>query len=102
MDRINTLSTRGMPPTPAFVENLVQELAKLSIGDRWVDRFVKRHNNELDSIFLDSIDYARLVADNSRHFKHFFIRVSDRSHLYCLLQLFLMIVVILILKSLKK
>ena len=82
MDRINTLSTRGIPPTPAFVENLVQELIKVSVGDRWVSRFVERHHDELESIFLDSIDYARRVADNSRYFKHYFERVSVYSYAY--------------------
>ena len=32
------------------------------MGHNWVSRFVKRHNNKLYSIFLDSIDYARRIA----------------------------------------
>ena len=84
VDRINTLSTRGIPPTPAFVENLVQELIKAFVGDRWISRFVKRHQDELESIFLDSIDYARRVADNSRQFKHYFECVSTCFYTYYL------------------
>ena len=76
IDRINTLSARGMPPTPRMIENLVQELTKGPVGDRWVSRFTKRHDNELASIYLESIDYARRVADNSKHFNHYFMLVS--------------------------
>lgn len=72
VERINTLSARGMPPTPKMVENLVRELTQQPIGKHWVRRFIKRHKDELDSVYLDSIDYARRVADNSRHFEHYF------------------------------
>ena len=75
VERINTLSARGLPPTPAIVRNLVQELTRRPVGEHWVSRFTKRHDNELASVYLDSIDYARRVADNSRHFNHYFILV---------------------------
>lgn len=77
VERINTLSARGLPPTPQFVKNLVQEMTGKVVGDHWVTRFVKRHADKLESIYLTSIDYARRVADNSRHFKHYFERVSS-------------------------
>ena len=76
VERINTLSTRGIPPTPAIVQNLVQELTKAPVGEHWVSRFVDRHRKELKSVYLDSIDYSRRVADNSRHFSHYFMLVS--------------------------
>ena len=76
IERINTLSARGLPPTPKIVRNLVQELTGGPIGDHWVTRFTKRHDDKLASIYLDSIDYSRRVADNSRHFSHYFMLVS--------------------------
>ena len=76
MNRINVLSGRGMPPTPQFVRNVVVELSGEPARKNWVTRFIKRHDDELCSMFLDSIDYARRVADNSRHFKHCFESVS--------------------------
>ena len=76
VERINTLSARGMPPAPQLVRNLVLELSGKPIGHNWVSRFVKRHDNELCSIYLDSIDYARRVADNSKHFTNYFDQVS--------------------------
>ena len=76
VERINTLSARSIPPTPAMVHNLVVELTGAPVGEHWVRRFVERHRNELASVYLDSIDYSRRVADNSRHFNHYFILVS--------------------------
>ena len=46
------------------------------VGDHWISRFTNRHKDELTSIYLDSIDIARRVADNGRHFKHYFKQVS--------------------------
>ena len=76
VERINILSARGMPPTPQFVANMVLELSKEHVGEHWVSRFVKRHQDALCSIYLDNIDYTRRVADNSRHFKDYFDKVS--------------------------
>ena len=77
VERINTLSARGMPPIPQFVNNLVMELSGSPVGPHWVSRFVKRHKKEICSIYLDSIDSARHVADNSKHFRHYYDLVSD-------------------------
>ena len=78
VERINTLSARGMPPTPQIVRNLVSELSGTPVGKNWVSRFVKRRDNELCSVYLDSIDYARRIADNSKHFKHYFELASAK------------------------
>ena len=82
VDRINTLSARGLPPTPQFVKNLVQKMVQKVVGDHWMIRFVQRHDDTLESIYLDSIDYARRVADNARHFKHYFDTVGFKTHLF--------------------
>ena len=76
VERINTLSARGMPPTPQIVRNLVSELSGGPVGKNWVSRFVKRRDSELCSVWLDSIDYSRRIADNSKHFEHYFQLVS--------------------------
>ena len=77
VDRINILSGREMPPTPQFVRNLIIKLFKEPVGKNWVTRFIKRHDDELCSVFLDNINYARRVADNSRHFKYYFELVNS-------------------------
>ena len=72
VERINMFSARGMPPTPQIVRNLVLELLGTPVGKNWVSRFVKRRESELCSVYLDSIDYTRRIADKSKHFKHYF------------------------------
>ena len=76
VEHINKLSTRNMHPTPQILENLVTELVGHRIGERWVERFCKRHNSELKSLYLRGIDQARHIADNSKHFQHYFETVS--------------------------
>ena len=82
IERINTLSARGLPPTPQFIANMVLELSGEQVGPNWVSRFVKRHDDDLSSIYLESIDYARRIADNSKHFKDYFEKVSAYLNLY--------------------
>ena len=69
---INKLSARNMHPTPQMLESLVVEIIGRPVGERWVERFQKRHGNELTSRYLRNIDQARHVADNSKHFQHYF------------------------------
>ena len=76
VEHINKLCARGMHPTPQIVESLVVEIVGHSIGERWVERFCNRYKNELKSVYLRSIDQSRHVADNSKHFQHYFDQVS--------------------------
>jgi transposase-like protein len=73
---INKQSNRGIHLTPQILENLVVELVKHSIGSRWTRRFIQRHSDQLISRYLRAIDYSRYIADNSKHFQHFYTNVS--------------------------
>jgi hypothetical protein len=75
IEHINTLSSRGLPPTPQFVRNLVFEAVKIRPGKNWVYRFCNRHKKQLKSIYLRAIDQSRQIADNSAYFEHFYATV---------------------------
>ena len=75
IEHINSLSVRGFHPTPQMVENLVVEIVGHPIGERWMERFYKRHKSEIVSVYLRNIDQSRYIADNSRHFKYYFDQV---------------------------
>ena len=75
IDHIRKLSDRGLNPTPKILENLVVEITGHSVGGRWIERFQKRYENELASIYQRNIDQSRHIADNSRHFEHYFATV---------------------------
>lgn len=76
IEHINKVSARNMHPTPQMVENLVREITGRPVGERWVERFRKRHGNKLCSRYMRNIDQSRHVADNSKHFQHYFDNVS--------------------------
>ena len=76
IEYINKLSTRGIHLTPQILGNLLVEIVGHPIGGRWVERFCKRHKDELKSLYLRGIDQARHIADNSKHFQHYFDTVS--------------------------
>jgi hypothetical protein len=69
---INKLSDRGMPPTPQIIKNLAEEIAHVTLGKNWVARFCERHQDQLTSIYLRTIDHKRKIADNSYHFQYFY------------------------------
>ena len=69
---LNKLSARGMHPTPQMLKNLVVEMVKCPIKKRWIERFCKRHGDVIQSVYLHSINHARYIADNSKHFQHYF------------------------------
>lgn len=56
---IRKLSDRGLHPTPRILGNLVLELVRKSVGARWIERFQKRYENELASVYLPNIDQSR-------------------------------------------
>ena len=76
IEHINKLSARNMHPTIQTVDNLAREIVEHSIEERWVERFRKRHNNKLCSRYMHNIDHSRHIADNSKHFQHYFDTVS--------------------------
>ena len=69
---IEKLADRGILYSPQIIENLAVGIAKRPLRGRWVERFTERHANQLKSIYIRNIDHARKVADNSRHFEHYF------------------------------
>lgn len=72
IDYIRKLSDRGIHPTPQVLKNLVVEIVQGPVGGRWVERFQKWYENELTSVYLRNIDHMRKIADNTRHYEHYF------------------------------
>ena len=53
---INKLLARGLHLIPQLFKNLVVEVTHRFIRERWVERFCKRHNIKLKSIYLYDIN----------------------------------------------
>ena len=75
--QINILADRGMPPTPQILRNIVEESIKDEIGVHWVARFCERHQDRIKSVYLRAMDKNRQLADNTRHYEHFYQTVSS-------------------------
>ena len=69
---LNTLSERGLHPTPAIVCNLVYEITRRQPGKGWVARFVRRHSDKLVSKYINPIDSDRFKADSVKEYHLWF------------------------------
>jgi hypothetical protein len=72
LDRINTLSERGLPPTNSIIKNLAREIAGEQPGKNWVYEFLKRHDGEVALVSLEGFDLSRQKADNYISIKQYF------------------------------
>ena len=74
---INRLANRGMPPTPAIVKNLAEEmLSGAKVGKNWTASFVRRHGERLTSLYLRNSDRVRTKAEYYPMFELFYSLVS--------------------------
>ena len=84
IEYLNKLSTHGLHPTPQILKNLVVEIVKHFVGERWIEHFYKHHNDMIQSIYLRSIDQAKYVINNSKHFQNYFNQVCIQYSIICL------------------
>lgn len=83
---INRLTLRGTPPTSRIVRNIAEEISGQSLGPNWTTRFVKRHEKQLKSLYLRTIDNMRKKADYAPYFRYLYDLVSVKlSANWCLL-----------------
>ena len=82
LDHIHKPTTRGLPPTPQIVENLVVEIVGHEIGEHWVYRFCKRYEERIKSVYLRGLDRTRQIADNSVYLDHFYQMLRSRSRFH--------------------
>ena len=51
------------------------EAVKYLINEYWVECFQKHYPNEFINLYMHCIDQSRHVANNARHFEHYFQQV---------------------------
>ncbi|RDL32578.1 uncharacterized protein BP5553_09034 [Venustampulla echinocandica] len=67
-----------MPPTPRIVRNLAEEIIKDYVNKNWASTFVRRHRDELKSVYLRNIDNQRRKAEYLPLFEFFFKLLYDK------------------------
>ncbi|EED14739.1 conserved hypothetical protein [Talaromyces stipitatus ATCC 10500] len=61
---ISKLSSRGLPPTPQILRNLVVELLQHDVGECWIRRFCHHYHNRIDK----KIKKYRISPSNTYNF----------------------------------
>jgi Tc5 transposase DNA-binding domain len=69
---IDTLTDRFVPPTTQIIKNLAEEILKGPVGKNWTTEFIKRHSARVSSVYLRSLDRARVSAESPATFEHFY------------------------------
>ena len=72
VERISTLSVQGLPTTPQVVRDLAERIAEKPLGECWTRRFVQRHSEVLESIYLKPIDKQRKWAESVSYIEAFY------------------------------
>jgi hypothetical protein len=72
---INKLSDRGLPPTSQIAKNIAEEIVGGEVGKNWVGDFVKRHKDQVKSLYLRNMDGVRVKAEYAPIFKQFYDKV---------------------------
>ena len=85
IQHIRQLCDRCLPPTPAIMVNIASRLAGRTPGGKWCSRFVKRHKDELDSRYLNSLDLERHHADSITSYEQYFSIVGKKMEEYRIL-----------------
>jgi hypothetical protein len=86
ISHINKLTRCGLPPTSAIVRNLAKEMISRPVGKNWTVQFVKRHADQLKSLYLHNIDNMRTKAEYALMIKLFYdlVRLFNVL-LYCII-----------------
>ena len=74
---INRLTDRGIPPTGRIVRNLAEEIVEGSVGKNWTKDFVRRHSDDLKSLYLQNIDKQRSKSEYIPLYKQFYDLVNS-------------------------
>ena len=75
LQKMETLSNKGIYLPPRIIRNSVQAIVGHPIGKNWVSNFQNRHKNRIKSMNLVGFDRERVVANNSVIINQFFTNV---------------------------
>lgn len=69
---ITKLTERGLPPTREIIRNFSSEVAHRQLSDRWVSRFITRHQIHIISKWTTAMDRVRHLADSESKYRLYF------------------------------
>jgi hypothetical protein len=72
IELVNRLTRDGLPPTPKTVRQLAKDMSGEWPSKNWPNRWLQRHERELDSGYLRGFDLNRKKADSFWQCKAYF------------------------------
>jgi hypothetical protein len=79
---IEDLTSKGLPPTRAMIQNFASVVAKKEVGKSWVSRFLNRHKDTLLPKWSTGIDSNRHKADSYEKYKLYFNLLHSKMQEY--------------------
>ena len=72
INQINKLTDLKIPPTAQMTQNFAEEIVGRPIGKNWHARFIHRHRNRLNSLYIRNMDHMRQKAEYKPVFQLYF------------------------------
>ena len=79
---IDGLCARGLIPSRRMIQNFAQEIYQKEIGNRWVERFLHRHQSKLVSKWTMGLDHNRSRADSAFKYSLYFELLKKKMEQY--------------------
>jgi hypothetical protein len=79
---IKDLTSKGLPPTRAMIQNFASVVAKKEVGKSWVSQFLNRHKDTLLSKWSTGMDSNRHKADSYEKYKLYFNLLHSKMQEY--------------------
>lgn len=72
LSQIKTLTERALPPTRQIVQSMISRIAGKDVNISTVDRFIRRHQDRLKSLWSTGLDRNRHKADSIDKYRLYF------------------------------
>jgi hypothetical protein len=72
LELVRRLTSNGLPPTPKLVRQFAKDLSGNTPGKNWPSRWLKRHQDQLGSGYLEGFDLDRKKADSFWQYRAYF------------------------------
>ena len=72
LELVRRLTSNRLPPTPKLVRQFAKDLSGNTPGKNWPSRWVKKHQDQLGSGYLEGFDLDRKKADSFWQYRAYF------------------------------
>ena len=81
INQINKLTLIKIPLTAQITQNLAEEIIGRPVGKNWHARFIQRHKDRLNSLYIRNMDHLRQKAEYKPMFQMYFDLVCNSYHM---------------------